>query len=90
MGGGYGEINTWYYKLNKDDKFENIAYTAILSEFYEDMREQFGEDQYEIGTSSVSEEEFYDFKKKQLDGNTQKTKIAFHKNTAGNRKKYLS
>lgn len=88
-GGGYGEINTWYYQLDSKDVFREIAYTAILSEDYAFARDDFGEDIYEIGEENVSKEEFEQFKQEQLGSNTEVKKVAFHRNTVKNRKQLL-
>lgn len=66
-GGGYGEINTWYYSLNGKGRFgQSVAYSAILSKEYADMRKMFGDDKYVIGTKKVSENKFKNGLKRKL------------------------
>lgn len=89
-GGGYGEINTWYYSLNSKGRFgKSVAHTAILSKEYADMRKMFGDDKYVIGTKKVSANKFKKWIKKKTDGKKALSNVKLYKNTTKNRNKYL-
>lgn len=63
-GGGYGEICTWYYRINSKKKLGTcIAETRILpkdlsKEEYKFGRKMFGKDQYKINGKKVSKSTF--------------------------------
>lgn len=72
QGGGYGELDSYYYHLMADGEDEYFASKSELSpvdemfntervfdrEFYEDCRDKFGEDIYESDEGECSREEF--------------------------------
>lgn len=94
-GGGYGERNVFYYKLNSENVLEECAYSAVLykedwGQDYKDLRKMFGKDQYQIEGKSVTKKKFNSYMdeiKKESENTLEELKM--HANKASTRKKYL-
>lgn len=91
MGGGYGEVNRWFYKVNGKSVAKEVAYTEILSEECEDMRPYLGDDVYKIGGKNTTKEKFNSYYSKLTANSSKNKKIEklMLKNTENNRNKYF-
>ena len=98
QGGGYGEVYSYYYKLNNKGKLKYIADTDILDDeaWGEYSRQLHGEDKYTINSKSVSKAKFERWlSKKTNDENGElydeivRDGKMYIKNTKKNRNKYL-
>lgn len=95
-GGGYGEINTWYYNIkNIKTVGGNIAYTAILALDDEEgwNRSHFGADKYQIGKKNVTKKKFNSYYKNLIKNSSKVKRKNVSKwlldNTESNREKYF-
>ncbi|MCI8592144.1 MAG: hypothetical protein HFI88_07320 [Lachnospiraceae bacterium] len=89
MGGGYGEVERYFYKTSGKVSAKKIASTFILQG--EEMRALFGEDRYEIGGKRITKKEFQRYYNKVTANSSKNKKIKklLIKNTAKNRAVYF-
>lgn len=89
MGGGYGDVERYFYKTSGKAAAKKIASTFILQG--EEMRALFGEDRYQIGGKRITKKEFQRYYNKVTANSSKNKKIKklLIKNTAENRAVYF-